>query len=64
MTVVGQAVDGVEALEVALDVTPDVVVMDLIMPNKDGVAACSESWRRYPRHVSLVLTASTADERS
>lgn len=62
MEVVGQAVDGVEALEVALDVAPDVVVMDLIMPNKDGVEACSEIMAALPETRVLVLTASTADE--
>ncbi|MDE2966924.1 MAG: response regulator transcription factor [Chloroflexota bacterium] len=62
MTVVGQAVDGVEALRVAREVAPDVVVMDLIMPNKDGVEACSEIMEALPRTRVLVLTAATADE--
>jgi len=62
MTVVGQAVDGEEALQVAQEVQPDVVVMDLIMPNKDGVAACSEIMQALPNTRVLVLTASTADD--
>ena len=62
MTVVGQAVDGVEALAVALEVNPDVVVMDLIMPNKDGVEACSEIIKALPETRVLVLTASTSDQ--
>ena len=40
--VVGQAADGEEAVRVAADVSPDVVVMDVIMPRKDGVEACRE----------------------
>lgn len=62
MTVVGQAVDGDEALQVAREVRPDVVVMDLIMPNKDGVEACSEIMQALPQTQVLVLTASTADD--
>ncbi|MCY3570194.1 MAG: response regulator transcription factor [Chloroflexi bacterium] len=62
MTVVGQAVDGEEALRVAREVEPDVVVMDLIMPNKDGVEACSEIMQTLPQTQVLVLTASTADD--
>jgi len=62
MTVVGQAVDGEEALRVAREGEPDVVVMDLIMPNKDGVEACSEIMQTLPQTQVLVLTASTADD--
>ena len=60
--VVGHAVDGVEALEVAREVRPDVVVLDLIMPNKDGVVACREIKGALPETNVLVLTASTADD--
>lgn len=59
--VVGHAVDGAEALAVAREVEPDVVIMDLIMPNKDGVAACREIMDALPATRVLVLTASTAD---
>ena len=37
--VVGEAADGVEAIEVALRLRPDVVLMDIRMPNLDGVEA-------------------------
>ena len=40
--VVGQAGDGEEAVRVAAEVSPDVVVMDVMMPRKDGVEACRE----------------------
>ena len=46
--VVGQAADGEEAVRVAADVSPDVVVMDVIMPKKDGVEACREIMESAP----------------
>ena len=58
--VVGQAVDGVQAVDVAKAVEPDVVVMDLIMPNKDGVEASRDILEALPQTQILVLTASTA----
>ncbi|MCY4619837.1 MAG: response regulator transcription factor [Chloroflexi bacterium] len=60
--VVGLASDGIEAVEIALKVAPDVVVMDLIMPNKDGVEACREIMDALPQTRVLVLTASTATD--
>ena len=43
--VVGEASDGVEAVRMAQRVEPDVIVMDVMMPGKDGVDACRRSWR-------------------
>ena len=40
--VVGEAINGDEAVRKALKLRPDVVVMDLVMPRKDGVAATEE----------------------
>lgn len=60
--VVGEAADGVEAIEVATQTEPDVVLMDLIMPNKDGIEATREILEALPGTHILVLTASTADD--
>ena len=57
--VVGQAADGEEAVRVAADVSPDVVVMDVIMPKKDGVEACREIMESAPETRVVMLTAST-----
>ena len=62
LQVVGQAVDGAEALAIAREVRPDVVIMDLIMPNEGGVEACREIMAALPETRVLVLTASTADD--
>ena len=57
--VVGQARDGVEAVRVASELSPDVVVMDVMMPKKDGVEACREIMEVLPDTRVIMLTAST-----
>ncbi len=59
--VVGQARDGSEAVKVAQRLRPDVVIMDVIMPVKNGVDACREIMAAIPETRVLVLTASTND---
>lgn len=60
--VVGQASDGVEAVELAGRLRPDVVLMDLHMPRKGGVAATREITRSLPDTHVLVLTTLDAEE--
>ena len=62
MEVVGQASDGVEAVEMAQQLHPDVVLMDLHMPRKGGVAATREISRSLPHTHVLVLTTLDAEE--
>ena len=57
--VVGQARDGVEAVKAASELSPDVIVMDVMMPNKDGVEACREIMEAVPDTKVVMLTAST-----
>ncbi len=57
--VVGQAGDGEEAVRIVEALQPDVVVMDVIMPGKDGVDACREIMELLPETRVLMLTAST-----
>ena len=59
--VVGQARDGFEAVDVAQNLKPDVVIMDVIMPLKNGIDACREITDTVPETRVLVLTASTND---
>jgi DNA-binding NarL/FixJ family response regulator len=62
MEVVGQACNGVEAVELALLLGPDVVLMDLHMPVKGGVAATREITQARPGTQVLVLTTLDDDE--
>ena len=60
--VVGQAPDGQKAVSAAQRLRPDVVVMDVIMPRKDGVEACREITDLLPDTSVLILTASTQED--
>lgn len=61
--VVGEARDGVEALTKINHLQPNVVLMDLVMPNKDGIAATAEIRQKHPDCQVLVLTSFAEDQR-
>jgi DNA-binding NarL/FixJ family response regulator len=56
VNVVGQAGDGLEAAELAAELTPDVVLMDLNMPRADGIEATSTILAANPEIRVVVLT--------
>lgn len=56
--VVGDAGDGEEALRNVGAISPDVIIMDVMMPRKDGIDACREIMDILPRTRVLMLTAS------
>ena len=60
--VVGQARDGEEAVKSASELSPDVVVMDVMMPKKDGVEACREIMESASDIRVVMLTASTEED--
>ncbi|MEU5665305.1 response regulator transcription factor [Streptomyces longwoodensis] len=60
-TVLGEAADGVQAVERAAALDPDVVLMDLRMPGGGGVDAIRELTRRGARARVLVLTTYDTD---
>lgn len=57
MTVIGQAKNGEEAVSLAASETPDVVIMDLVMPKKDGAEATAEIKSRQPNVKVIILTS-------
>jgi DNA-binding NarL/FixJ family response regulator len=59
LAVVGAALDGLEAIELAEDLDPDAVVIDLHMPLLDGVTAAARLRRDHP---NLCLIALTGDD--
>ena len=56
MSLVGEASDGAEAVALTRKLTPDVVLMDLMMPQKDGASATAEILASNPDAKILVLT--------
>ena len=61
LAVVGEASDGAEALRLARDLRPDVVVMDLLMPVMDGISATAAIRRELPDTEVLALTSVLED---
>ncbi|MFK0118786.1 response regulator [Streptomyces sp. NPDC090994] len=60
--VTGQAVDGLDAVAKAGDITPDVVLMDIRMPDLDGIEATRRITAAHPGIRVLVLTTFDLDE--
>ena len=56
LSVVGEAGNGSEAIRLADELKPDVVIMDMAMPELDGVQAILEIRRRHPKVEVLVLS--------
>ncbi len=63
MLVVGEAVDGQEAIDQYKLLHPDVVLMDLVMPNKGGIQATQEIISFHPEARILVLTSFVDEEK-
>ncbi|OKK17347.1 LuxR family transcriptional regulator [Streptomyces sp. CB00455] len=62
MAPVGEAADGVQAIRLARELRPDVVLMDVRMPGTDGIEATRQVVRISPQSRVLILTTFDLDE--
>jgi DNA-binding NarL/FixJ family response regulator len=62
LAVVGEAADGLDAVELAAQLRPDVVLMDIRMPRMDGIEATRRVAAELPGVAVLVLTTYDLDE--
>jgi DNA-binding NarL/FixJ family response regulator len=62
MTIVGEASDGEEAIRMALELQPDIILMDLYMPKLNGIEATRRILQASPHIGILVLTMLGDDE--
>ena len=63
LEVVGEAINGRDAVEIAEQMMPDVVLMDMVMPGLNGIDATRQILKRSPGTRVLILTAYLEDER-
>jgi NarL family two-component system response regulator LiaR len=61
ITVVGEAKDGVEALQIVQELEPDVVLMDLVMPRMDGIETVRRMKALRP-HIQIIVLTSFGDD--
>lgn len=61
--IVGEATDGVEAVQQARTLDPDVILLDMVMPRQDGLATIIEIKKENPNARILVLTSFADDDK-
>jgi NarL family two-component system response regulator LiaR len=63
MALIGEAADGIEAVQKARSLQPDVILLDLVMPRMGGIEAIGEIKRENPGARILVVTSFAEDEK-
>ncbi|MBU1276505.1 MAG: response regulator [Proteobacteria bacterium] len=62
ITVVGRAADGNQAIKMAQELSPDVITMDVVMPDMDGVEATRRIMSTTPVPIVVVTAHADSDE--
>ena len=62
--VVGEAVNGLQAVEMARDLTPDLITMDVLMPHMDGLEATTRIMNSSPTAILVVTSLENPPEHS
>ena len=57
LEIIGQASDGIEALEIVRDEMPEVITLDITMPEMDGIACLEEIIKIHPKAKVMIITA-------
>jgi two-component system chemotaxis response regulator CheY len=57
LEIIGQAANGVEAVQMVMDKKPDVVTLDITMPEMDGIACLEEIMKINPEIKVMIITA-------
>jgi len=63
MELLGEASDGIQAVDKARVLQPDVILLDMMMPRKDGLGAINDIIKENPNARILVLTSFAEDEK-
>ncbi|WP_406685785.1 response regulator [Rossellomorea vietnamensis] len=61
--VVGEASDGKEGVQLALELRPDIILMDLVMKEMDGIQATKEIIREWPDAKIIIVTSFLDDDK-
>ncbi|WP_350302929.1 response regulator transcription factor [Peribacillus frigoritolerans] len=61
--VIGEADNGLKAVELAMELRPDIILMDLVMPEMDGIEATKRIIEKWPDAKIIIVTSFLDDEK-
>ncbi|MEC0299476.1 response regulator transcription factor [Peribacillus frigoritolerans] len=61
--VIGEADNGMKAVELAMELRPDIILMDLVMPEMDGIEATKRIIEKWPEAKIIIVTSFLDDEK-